>query len=1213
MIPKFSVKKPFTIAVGVVITLILGFVSFSKMTTDLLPSVDLPYVMVNVPYPGANPEKVESNVTKLLEQVLATTSGLKNISSTSSENSSVIMLEFNEDVNMDSTMLEINSKIDMIEGSFDDKVGSPILMKLNPDMMPIMVLSIDIKDKDIKEVTKYVNDEIVPKFERIDGVASITVDGLVRDELRISLDLDKIDSLNKKVLNNINSEFLGEEETLNDAKNEIKNSKNKITNELNTQISTIDKALTEVKSGISSLRNIVDNVSLSDEEIQKNVNEINTNVIKISMQIDELNLKLVNSTDELEKNNLLTQIKTLEETKKKLEESIKSLNDVVKAKESLSELKAKESELIKTKSTLELELKNAITELDKGEEEISQGEDKLEEAKEKALGSSDMQEKITPEIIGNILLAQNFSMPAGYINEGEKSYSVKVGEEFGSEKEVEELVLFDIEGVGEVKLKDVADVSIKDDSDENYSNINGNQGVVLTFQKSSNISTSEVTKLIKETIEKIKKEDKNINITTLMDQGVYIDMIVNNVLSNLIYGGVLAVVVLLVFLRSFKTTLVVAFSIPISVLFAIVMMYFSGVTLNIISLSGLALGVGMLVDNSIVVIENIYRLRNEGYSIKKAAVYGTRQVSTAIFASTLTTICVFLPIVFTDGITKQLFMDMALTIAYSLIASLIVALTVVPAMSSSLSIRVNEGSNLFDKIVDIYEVILTKSLKNKFVVIIFTLSLFIFSIYKGLNMGTSFMPEMDSIQMMASITLDEESKREDLINKSDEFVKRVRTIEDIQTVGAVEGLVMGPSNGETTDLKSMTFYIILDEDKKLSNDEISDMIKEKTKDMNVELEISTSNMDMGSLVGEGILIEVKGLKLEKLKEISNDISKILADVEGTYDINGGFENSNTEYKIIVDKNKAMEYNLTVASVYNEVAKLLETENSKSTFTFESNEYPVIVEKENDIKIENILENTIKGTKNNEEVDVKLSDITSLEKVEVLQDINRTNQSRYINITCSIKKGYNIGLVGREVEEKLKDYDVPSGYSVELKGENETINKTLFDLVLMGVLAITFVYLIMVAQFQSLISPFIVMFTIPLAFTGGLLALLITKQDISVISMLGFLVLSGVVVNNGIVFVDYINQLRLEGLTKKEAIILTGRTRIRPILMTALTTILAMSTMAVGVGMGAEMSQGLAIVTIGGLIYSTLLTLILIPVLYDLIHRKNIIEKIDEDF
>lgn len=1213
MIPKFSVKKPFTIAVGVVITLILGFVSFSKMTTDLLPSVDLPYVMVNVPYPGANPEKVESNVTKPLEQVLATTSGLKNISSTSSENSSVIMLEFNEDVNMDSTMLEINSKIDMIEGSFDDKVGSPMLMKLNPDMMPIMVLSIDIKDKDIKEVTKYVNDEIAPKFERIDGVASITVDGLVRDELRISLDLDKIDSLNKKVLNNINSEFLGEEETLNDAKNEIKNSKNKITNELNTQISTIDKALTEVKSGISSLRNIVDNVSLSDEEIQKNVNEINTNVIKISMQIDELNLKLVNSTDELEKNNLLTQIKTLEETKKKLEESIKSLNDVVKAKESLSELKAKESELIKTKSTLELELKNAITELDKGEEEISQGEDKLEEAKEKALGSSDMQEKITSEIIGNILLAQNFSMPAGYINEGEKSYSVKVGEEFGSEKEVEELVLFDIEGVGEVKLKDVADVSIKDDSDENYSNINGNQGVVLTFQKSSNISTSEVTKLIKETIEKIKKEDKNINITTLMDQGVYIDMIVNNVLSNLIYGGVLAVVVLLVFLRSFKTTLVVAFSIPISVLFAIVMMYFSGVTLNIISLSGLALGVGMLVDNSIVVIENIYRLRNEGYSIKKAAVYGTRQVSTAIFASTLTTICVFLPIVFTDGITKQLFMDMALTIAYSLIASLIVALTVVPAMSSSLSIKVNEGSNLFDKIVDIYEVILTKSLKNKFVVIIFTLSLFIFSIYKGLNMSTSFMPEMDSIQMMATITLDEESKREDLINKSDEFVKRVRTIEDIQTVGAVEGLVMGPSNGETTDLKSMTFYIILDEDKKLSNDEISDMIKEKTKDMNVELEISTSNMDMGSLVGEGILIEVKGLKLEKLKEISNDISKILADVEGTYDINGGFENSNTEYKIIVDKNKAMEYNLTVASVYNEVAKLLETENSKSTFTFESNEYPVIVEKENDIKIENILENTIKGTKNNEEVDVKLSDITSLEKVEVLQDINRTNQSRYINITCSIKKGYNIGLVGREVEEKLKDYDVPSGYSVELKGENETINKTLFDLVLMGVLAITFVYLIMVAQFQSLISPFIVMFTIPLAFTGGLLALLITKQDISVISMLGFLVLSGVVVNNGIVFVDYINQLRLEGLTKKEAIILTGRTRIRPILMTALTTILAMSTMAVGVGMGAEMSQGLAIVTIGGLIYSTLLTLILIPVLYDLIHRKNIIEKIDEDF
>lgn len=800
-------------------------------------------------------------------------------------------------------------------------------------------------------------------------------------------------------------------------------------------------------------------------------------------------------------------------------------------------------------------------------------------------------------------MAENFSMPAGHIKDGETQYSIKVGEKFNSKEEIENLLLFDtgVEGVGTIRLKDVSKVGFSDNSNETYTNINGNEGVILTFQKASNYSTTDVSKSINEAIKYISKGNKNVHITTLMDQGVYINMVIDSVLSNLVYGGILAIIVLMIFLKSFRTTAIVAFSIPISLLFSLVLMYFSGVTLNIISLSGLALGVGMLVDNSIVVIENIYRLKNEGMSSVKAAIYGTNQVAAAISASTLTTICVFLPIVFTHGMTKQLFVDMGLTIAYSLVASLLVAITLVPAMSSRLINNIgNKEHKWFDKFVDLYEIMLKKSLTHKWVVLLFTIGLLIFSGYSAINMGTSFMPTMDSTQMSAIMTMPKESKRSETIKTSNEFIDRILTIEDVETVGALEGNQMGP-----TKSGDMSFYIILKENKKISNAQVEQVIYNKTKDMNCKIDVSASNMDMSALGGSGISIQVKGNEFDMLQKISNDIANILKDVKGTKDISNGLKDADTEIRIIVDKNKAMEYGLTVAQVYQSVSKDLETEKTSTNVSIENKEYPVIIANYNDISRDTILNQKIKASKRNEEVEIKLSDIAKIQEAKSLNAIKRDNQSRYMTVSAGIDKGYNIGLVSRDAENKLKDYKVPNGYSVEMKGENETINKSLKDMILMGAMAIAFVYLIMVAQFSSLLSPFIVMFTIPLAFTGGLLALLITGNEISVISMLGFLVLSGVVVNNGIVFVDYINQLRLEGKNKKDAIIKTGRDRIRPILMTATTTILAMSTMAMGVGMGSEMSQGLAIVTIGGLLYSTILTLFVIPILYDLLHKREL--------
>ena len=687
-------------------------------------------------------------------------------------------------------------------------------------------------------------------------------------------------------------------------------------------------------------------------------------------------------------------------------------------------------------------------------------------------------------------------------------------------------------------------------------------------------------------------------------------MIIQSVLQNLILGGILAILVLALFLRDVKPTVIIAFSIPISVLFAMVLMYFTDITLNIISLSGLALGVGMLVDNSIVVIENIYRLRNQGVPAAKAAVKGATQVAGAIFASTLTTICVFLPIVFTQGISRELFTDMGLTIAYSLLASLVVALTLVPAMGSTMLRKTKEKKHRwFEGFTNGYEKVLRFSLKHKIVVIAGVLALLVFAVFEAVNMGTAFMPEMDSPQMMATMEMPKEATQQEGYEMADEVMSRIGGLDDVETVGAISG---GMSMSSSSSGSTYSFYILLKENGRTrSNAQMAELITGATQDLDCELSVSASTMDMSALGGSGISLEVKGDDVDTLNDISQDLVEMLSGIEGTTEVTGGITEGDMETRIAVDKNKAMEHGLTVAQVYQEIAAALQTEATATTLTIGSDDLPVIVVKspEDALTREGLMSHEISVTnqQTGETEAVPLHEIAEAQDAESVSSINRENQVRYM--TAGVDNDHNIGLVSRELEEKLAAYEVPEGYTVEIQGETETLNSAMNDLILMIVLAVVFIYLIMVAQFQSLLSPFIVMFTIPLAFTGGLLALWLTGSPISIIAMLGFLMLAGVVVNNGIVFVDYVNQLRLEGVDKKDALIQTGRTRLRPILMTALTTILAMVTMALGLGDGAEMTQPMAIVTIGGLTYATLLTLLVVPVLYDVFHKRPM-KKVD---
>lgn len=1227
MLPKFSVKKPLTVFVAIIMVLVLGVVSFTKMTTDLLPSMNLPYVIAYTTYPGASPEKVESTVTNPLEETFATVSGVENVTSISNENVSIIVLEFSQDTNMDSAIIDLNGKVDLVEGYFDDGVGATTLMQLNPDMMPIMMVSVDVDGMSIDEVSTYVNDEVIPNLERIEGVASVSAAGLVENQLQITLDTDKIDSLNKKIQNNINSELDKKQSEIDSSLSKLNKSEAELEKQSQKQISQLTEASVELESGLTQLSSAIAQVQMIDsvgDSVDPALSEAKEMLKESKSKLKEFKeqLKLAEQagldTSTIKENisALESTINTIDTTIKNAEKGLNSSSasaDELKAKQ--KELKEKQKQLESAKSTLNQELTKASIKIIQGKSQLEAAKKELETAREEALKSADLSTKITPEMINSVLAAENFSMPAGYISEDTSEYSVKVGDKFTSIDQVEDLLLFSMDGVGDIYLKDVADIKYVNDS---YTNVNGNPGVMLAIEKTSTASTASVCEKLNDTIDSMTSDNHKLHILSLMDQGIYIDMVVDSILKNLLYGGILAVIVLLVFLRSIKPTIIIAFSIPMSLLFAVVLMYFTGISLNMISLSGLSLGVGMLVDNSIVVIENIYRLRNSGVSKFKAAVYGAKQVSGAIFASTLTTICVFVPIIFTEGITRQLFVDMGLTIAYSLIASLIIALTLVPCMASRILTTTDEKEHrLFDKFVNAYESLLEKALDHKAIVLIGALLLLLLAGFSVTKMGTAFMPEMNSTQMTATISAkeDQELTKDDLEKLGDEFVQKVKTIDDVKGVGAMSGsggMMSAMSSGKN---QSLSVYIVLKEDMEHTNKEISKMIKQKTSSMDCDISISESTMDMGSMLGSGIELEIKGDDLDKLQDISADMTDLLKSTEGVTDITSSLDDAETEQRVSVDKEKAMKYGLTVAQVYEQVSKNLKKETDSTTITSNDKDLAIVIKdnKETTVKDLKLLE--ITGTKDNEDVTVKLNEIATITNATTPSSINHKNQTRYMTVSAAVDEDHNIGLVSREVQSKLDKYKTPTGYTIDLTGENETIQETMKDLILMILLAIVFIYLIMVAQFQSLLSPFIVMFTIPLAFTGGILGLLVTRQILSVTSMLGFLVLAGIVVNNGIVFVDYVNQLRLDRYNKRDALIQTGRARIRPILMTAMTTILAMSTMAFGVGMGSELSQGLSIVTIGGLLYATLLTLFIVPILYDIFHRKemkNIIIDDEED-
>lgn len=1306
MLSKFSVRKPYTVLVAVVLVIVLGILSFSNMSTDLMPDMEFPYAIVMTTYPGASPEEIETAVTKPVEQAMASITNMKQVSSVSNSNMSVVILEFNENTDMNSATIDMRESLDTVSAQWDDSIGNPTIMKINPDMMPIMVAALDYDNMDSVGVTEKAENDIIPELESVEGVASVSASGEVDKKIEVIVQEDKIKEMNQKVQDAIDGK-------LQDASDKIEKNKNKIRDGKDTLSDKQDQAADKLAKGEAKLNQ-------SSEKMKKTLETINTNLKTIESKEKELKtaekqVKTGQAQISTQKASLQATIKMLTATKTSLTQLQASLSALTEQKQALETQIAAVGETAELKSQLEAvntqltviqqklteqgmtqeDLPGKITEVESGlskaqegmqtitaqekklaaskkqlksgkkkiaagkaklldakdklekgqisveeakneiskqkvlvaiklsvaEVQVNTGESKLDEAEKQLKDSkkttkegADLKKIITKSMVENILKAENFNMPAGYITDNEASYLVKVGEKVESQKDIENLVICDMgfDDLDPIRLSDVADIAITDNSKDVYTMVNGNPAVALTMEKATGYSTGDVTKRLESRLDQLEKDNEGLHTTVLMNQGLYIDLVVDSVVDNLLYGALFSIIILLLFLKDLRPTFIVACSIPLSVVAAVVLMYFSGVTLNVISLSGLALGVGMLVDNSVVVIENIFRLRNEeGYSIKEASVEGAKQVGGAILASTLTTICVFAPIVFTEGITRQLFTDLALTLAYSLLASLVVALTLVPAMSQGMLRKVKDNPNkLIVKIQNLYGKVLSVLLHKKIFVLLGALVLLVVFALLSVSRGTAFMPEMRSTQMTAAISIpkdDDTMSKQDLYEKSNEVMEQFLKVDGVETVGAMSGGggMMSMMSGGSD---SISVYVLLNEDNKRSNQDIKKEMKEKVKNIPCDVSIEASAMDMSSMFGSGITMRIKGKDLDKIQKISEDIMKQLEGVDGITEITNGMEDASQEFRITVKKDKAMEYSLTVAQVFQQINARVKEASSATTLSTDTEDLDVYVSDEKDEKLKRSdiekmkIEYTDSQTQKTKKV--KLSKIADFSMADTPSSINRINQTRYMTVSLMLGDDYNVGLVSNDVHAVLDKYEMPSGYELEFTGEDENINESIKQVALMFIVGVIFMYLIMVAQFQSLLSPFIILFTIPLAFTGGFMGLWISGSEVSVIALIGFVMLSGIIVNNGIVLVDYINQLREQGMTKYEAIVEAGKTRLRPILMTALTTILGLLPMIISSDSGSDMIRPMSIVTIGGLIYGTLLTLFVVPCIYAILNRKK---------
>lgn len=1004
-----AVRRPVTIAMIFLVIILLGIVSMNKLNLDLFPELELPMAIAITSYENVGPEEIEKLVTRPLEGTLGTVSGVKNIKSYSQQGSSMVMLEFAWGTDMNYATNQMREKIDIISSFMPTDANKTMILKLDPNMMPVIVIGFSGGDYDLVALDKLATDVIQPRLERVAGVASVTVSGGVKREIRIS-------------------------------------------------------------------------------------------VIPQRLQAYGLSLE---------------------------------------------------------------------------------------------------------QIIGQLRM-ENRDTSVGAIEEGLKEQMVRVVGEFSSVQEIEDLQIPLASG-GYVRLAEIARVEDTFKEKKEFVYMDGVPSVQIAIQKQTDANTVKVSAAVKAEIADLEKElPQKLTINVGFDQAEYINLALNQVKDNAVLGALLAILILFLFLRSIRSTLVIGTAIPISIISTFILMYFGGLTFNLITLGGLALGVGMMVDNSIVILENIYRYRQEGYSRLEAARKGADEVALAVTASTLTTIVVFLPIVYVEGLASQIFRPMALTVSFSLIASLFVALTLVPMLSSKI-FKVKKGvkprAALFEAwgrglavLDELYRRILAWSLQHRKIVVSLTFALFVASIAAMPLVGMEFLPKQDSGEYMINVTLPDGTAIRETQRVTKLVEQYIQELPEHEWVLYAVGTEAGMMSSGASSEKAVIRGKFKEKQQRLrSLDQILDELRVKCAGIpGAEIEVMPLDVMMGG--GQSsIEIGLTGDNLDVLKILAETVAERVKNVEGTREVKTSIENGRPEVHLKLQRQKAEQYGITTA----QVSSLLATAINGTTAT----RYH---EKGEEVDIRVVLDEQYRQNINDLEslmisspvgFLVHLRDVAVLEKAEGPTLIERSNQTRRVAVTGDIS-GRDLNSVAQDIQAALSDLTIPPGVQLEFGGAQKEMVEAFQDLSLALLLAIVLVYMILAAQFEGLLYPFIIMFSIPPTLIGVVFSLILTGRTLSIPTFIGVIMLAGIVVNNAIVLVDYINTLRRrDGLACEEAVLKAGPTRLRPILMTALTTILALLPLVWGRGEGSEFSAPMATAVAGGLAVSTVITLVLIPCLY----------------
>ena len=813
--------------------------------------------------------------------------------------------------------------------------------------------------------------------------------------------------------------------------------------------------------------------------------------------------------------------------------------------------------------------------------------------------------------LGQIVAAENANRAGGNIDYGDKSLTISTKLKMEDIQDIKEIPIRLASGVV-MQLQDIATVTESEKEVTSISRYNGEQCISFMITKTSDGNTVTTVNEIKKEVDKIAKEYQDINIKVVNEQGSKIEESISSVVENIFMGAFLSILILFVFLKNVGLTGVIAVSMPLSIIGTFVLLYFSGTTLNLVSLGGLSIGVGMLVDNSVVVLENIYRYRtSEGFGKIKGTYRGTKEVSSSIIASTLTTIVVFVPFIFTDGLAMEMMTDLALSVVFSLVMSLIVAVTVVPMIAANYVNNVHRNHapkqlNFINKLLDLFDKgikvldtfylkVLSWAVDHKKRTVILIVAIFFGSLTLVPSIGLELMPSSDEGTFSVTVEAPSGSRLEVIDELSLEVEEMLEQIPEMENIS----VTLSGSGGESSIFSSsgtstINCELVDKTERKRSTEEIVEEVRNATKSIaGANITVSaTSSMSIG---GGAVQVEIYGDDLDTLRSISDEIMRQMESVEGTRQITSSFDDEETQVAIRINKDKVRQYGLSGSNIASQIKNTI-SGYTATTLKVDGTEYDITIKypENNTSTLVNLGDITIStGTG----AYIPLSSIADIEMEDIPSAISRTDQVRYATVSCDVY-GEASGSVGNKIQKIINSMNFPEGYRVSMGGDNEMMVETFTALGTVIVLAIALVYMVMAAQFESFINPFIIMFTIPLAFTGAILLLFLGGESISMMALIGCLVLVGIVVNNGIVLIDYINILReRDGMDIKEAVLQACPTRLRPILMTALTTILGQFPLIFSNGTNSEMLRGMGLVIAGGLATSTVLTLLLVPLLY----------------